>query len=257
MREQNSAQPNNHWHMRHTVKLTRLHSQSVLAAAFFIVFFYFFPSTAKAVVVGREGLTYSIVEKDMRELIQEKARNFDAEAWKLKEQQRISDKISKFRPVDAVEGLPPSQTGEGYQVDLTYTLPYDIHDVNGNIIYPKGFTFNPLELMQKKGLGLSKVLVVINGTRENEIKWFTSKFEDYRAPHIMLLLTDGYAIELGNALKRQVMYLPESLKQRLNIRETPSVVVQMPRAKYLTVKPYVLDSNGNEIRVKPANKKKR
>jgi hypothetical protein len=104
--------------------------------------------------------------------------------------------------------------------------------------------------MRKQGLGLSKVMVVINGTRENEIRWFVSKFENYRAPHIMLLITDGYAIDLGNALSRPVVYLTETLKTRLNVRETPSVIVESERANTLTVKPYVLDREGKEVRIK-------
>lgn len=214
-------------------------------------------SRAGAVIVGREGLTYAIAEMDMRELIQEKASNFDFESWRLKEQQRISDTFATFRPADAVTGLPPSSRGQAYRVDPSYSLPYDIHDMNGNVLYPKGFTFNPLEQMAKKGLGLNKIIVVLNGNRENEITWFKGKFEDFRSAEIMLLLTDGYAIELGNTLKRPVMYLPESLRNRLNIRETPSVVVQTARSHYLTVKPYVLDPQGKEIKVSSSRPRKK
>lgn len=210
-------------------------------------------SPARAMVIGREGNTYTIAETDMRVLIQAKAKSFDFEAWKYKELTRISDNISKFRPADAVSGLPASVTGEAYRVDLAYTLSYDIKDVNGNVIYPAGFTFNPLEQLAKSGGGLSKIVVVLNGNNQNELTWFKNKFENYQASDIILLLTDGYAMEISNTLHRPVMYLSELLRQRFNIRETPSVVLQTQRSKYLTVKPYALDQTGKEKRAAKKN----
>ena len=212
-----------------------------------LALFCLFCHPASALVIGTYGQLYEIREKDMRTLIEEKAQAFDFEKWKYEQSTRLSNSFSKFRPADAVSGLPNSRTGEAYKVDLTYTLPYDIYDVSGNIVYPKGFTYNPLELMQRQGLALTQIIVVLNGTRENELLWFKKKFADPRAGHIMLLLTDGYALELAEELERPVMYLSELLRAKLQIKETPSVVIQNNRELFLTVKPYALDANGKEL----------
>lgn len=198
-------------------------------------------------VLGSQGDVFEIHEQDMRQLIGKKAASFDFLKWKYEQLERMYATIEKFRPADAVSGLPPSQTGEGYFVDLSYTLPYDIRDLHGNIVYPAGFTYNPLALMRNQGKGLDKIIVVINGTRENEITWFKNKFHNYKAKHLMVLITDGYAIELAKSLGRPVLYLPEVLKERFRIKETPSIVMQTPKSVNLSVKPYIVDHRGKEL----------
>ena len=43
---------------------------------------------------------------------------------------------------------------------MTYTTEIDVPDGKGGILYPKGYTFNPLEY-----LTYSKTIIVINGSR--------------------------------------------------------------------------------------------
>lgn len=213
------------------------------------------PSPAGAIVVGKEGTTYPIKERSFQDVINERVEKFDFEAWKLDQQLRVSDTANKFRPADAVADLPVATSSSAYRVDLTYTLPYDIKDIQGNVIYPAGFTFNPLEQMAKQGLGLSRVIVVLNGENENELAWFQNKFSDLAPEEVVLLVTNGHAIEIAGKLRRQVQYLPQILKERFVIKATPSVVVQRPREKYLMVRTYVLDRTGKEMRVNPRKKR--
>lgn len=213
------------------------------------------PSSAIAVVVGKEGTTYPIKERSFQDVINERVEKFDFESWKLDQQLRISDTAHKFRPADAVADLPVATSSKTYRVDLTYTLPYDIKDIQGNVIYPAGFTFNPLAQMAQKGLGLSRVIAVINGENENELAWFQNKFSELAPEDVVLLVTNGHAIEIAGKLRRQVQYLPQILKDRFVVKETPSVIVQRPREKFLMVKTYVLDRTGKELRVSPRKKR--
>ena len=226
-----------------------------LATAVAIFGLMLVPDLAAAKVVGKEGTTYPIRERSFQEVINERVEQFNFDAWKHDQQLRVSDNANKFRQADAVSNLPAARTGQAYRVDLTYKLPYDIKDIQGNVIYPSGFTYNPLELMAKKGMGLSTVVVVLNGENENELKWFQNKFSDLEPGDITLLITDGYAIELAGKLNRRVQYLPKLLKERFVIKETPSVVVQRPREKFLTVKTYAIDRTGKEIRISPRKKR--
>lgn len=224
-----------------------LSSYFVLRVTFLVLLLLLSSPPAYAKVVGTYGQLYEIAEQDMLKLIEAKAAGFDFDQWKYDEMLRISNSFSKFRPTNAVSGLPPSTKGVAYRVDLTYSIPYDVYDINGNVLYPRGFTFNPLELMRKKGMSFTPIIVVLNGLRKNEIEWFNRKFADPRAEHILLLLTDGYALELAEELERPVYYLSELLRAKFQIRETPSVVIQNSRELFLTVKPYVLDRNGKEM----------
>jgi len=202
---------------------------------------------AQAKTLDRWGNVYEIKERDMRELIAERAKSYNFAEWMENEKTRIQEKITKFRSPDAVKGLPPAKDGILFKVDLTYRLPHDIKDINGNIIYPEGFTYNPLEIMSKHGVSFNKIIVVVNGERKNELKWFTAKFPNYREPHIMLLITDGAALEVADAIEKKTQYLTEVLKEKFLISQTPSVVVQIPGEKYLTVRTYHLDEKGKEL----------
>jgi len=190
-------------------------------------------SLAYGCVVGSEGPTYKIAEEDLTEWIKRKAASIDAEKLKWQIQAKIKERLPKFRLPSAVSGLPAAKEEKVYKVDMTYTLPYDIKDLDGNIIYPKGYTFNPLQLMADKGIYYTQVLVIINAERKEEVEWFEKQFNDRL--NVKLLITDGYAYELAMKLKRPVYYLTKILKDKFLIEETPSVVFQQKGDVYMTV----------------------
>lgn len=213
-------------------------------------------SNAWAQVIGREGLTYPIIEEDMRELIQKRAEKFDFDTWMFAQQARLSDSFHKFRPADAISGLPAARQHNAYRVDMSYTLPYDISDIQGNVIYPAGYTFSPLSQLVQHGGGFNKVIVVLNGDNQNEVEWFKSKFKNEPLQETIILLSDGYAIEMSNILKQPVYYLTTLLQERLRVKETPSIILQTANSELLTVKSYAIDSNGKEIRDTKGGKRK-
>jgi conjugal transfer pilus assembly protein TraW len=106
---------------------------------------------------------------------------------------------------------------------MDYTVTQDIVDNEGNILYPRGFTFNPLDYLSFPG-----GLVVIDGTAPLHIKWFqhTPYADNHQA---RLLLSDGYAYELTRHLKRSVFYLTADIAERLQLAAIPSVIVQEDR----------------------------
>jgi len=222
-------------------------SNQILPIAFFTLFVGVSAHIAGAKTLDTWGNVYEIKEKDMRELVRERARKFNFKAWKESESARLQEILFKYRPEAAVSGLPPSIEGGMFKVDLSFTLKQDILDLNGNVIYPKGFVYNPLELMNQHGAPFSKILVVLNGTRMNEIQWFKKKFPNYKEPHIKLLITDGSAFEVAERVEKKTQYLTNILKDKFVISETPSVIVQIPGEKFLTVKMYRVDNKGNEL----------
>ena len=207
-----------------------------------------FPVFAQAKLVGQEGNVYKIGEADIAELIMAKAKNFDLEDYKIKNQRQIADRVKFFRPADSVIDLPPSPMSAAYRIDLTYTLPYDIRDGKGEIVYPRGYSFNPLEYMAKQGISLRTPLVIINAEREEEMLWVQKKIARTNKGTFKLLITNGYAYPLSEKFGFPVYYLSEHMKERFAVRVTPTVVFQPNKErKYLTANVFKLDSEGREI----------
>lgn len=124
--------------------------------------------------------------------------------------------------------LPPAKKNYTYLVDMTYTLPFDVPEVdqNGNIIgilYPKGYKFNPLDYTSL--LLPMPTLVIFNAEREQEIKWVREKYGNSTNTYFLTTCGDMGTIEkLMNKLKIFIYYLTKNVKDRLKLKNTISVV---------------------------------
>ena len=157
------------------------------------------------------GKTYPIVEPDIREEFKQKATTIDLDA--------LFNTHNRYQPAN-LHPLPRAASDRVFIVDLTHTLNHDIKDSRGNLLYPQGFTFNPLQYA-----GLTGGLVVIDGSDPEQIKWFKGSpyFQNHR---VILLLSGGYAAPLKQELQRPVYYLTHDIAARLQLKAVPSVVVE-------------------------------
>ena len=157
------------------------------------------------------GKTYPIVEQDIREEFKQKATGIDLDA--------LFNTHNRYQPAN-LHTLPRAASDWVFTVDLTHTLDHDIKDSQGNLLYPQGFSFNPLQYA-----GLSGGLVVIDGSDPEQVEWFKGSpyFQNHRG---VLLLSGGYANELKQALQRPVYYLTHDIAARLQLKAAPSVVVE-------------------------------
>jgi len=157
------------------------------------------------------GRTYPIVEQDIREEFKQKVTGIDIEA--------LLNTHNRYQPAN-LHTLPRAASDRVFTVDLTHTLEHDIKDSQGNLLYPQGFTFNPLHYAR-----LSGGLVVIDGSDPEQVEWFKGSpyFQNQRA---ILLLSGGYAAEVKQELKRPVYYLTHDIAARLQLKAVPSVVVE-------------------------------
>jgi len=186
-------------------------------------------SFAATIVIGHYGRTYVIAEKDAIKEIQERAREIN---WaKIFNSHKWQQRIKSYKPKD-LEVLPRAKKSRSYLVSMTYTLPFNIPDGRGGILYPKGYTFNPLDY-----ISFPNILVIIDGSDPKEIKWFKKSIyaHDYRT---MVLLTSGSYWQVEEKLKRPVFYLTKIIAKRLKIRAVPSVVYQ--KGRYMEVRVYAL-----------------
>lgn len=171
-------------------------------------------TSARAAVIhnlGIVGETYPVKESDIVEEIRKKAPRIKDNA--------LLQRLKTYKPA-SLHALPPATTDRTFLVDMSYTLDRDLVDADGRIIYPRGYTFNPLDYISFSG-----GLVVIDGEDTSQVKWFHASpyFENQRA---RLLLSGGHAAELIETLKRPVFYLTDDIAGRLKLRAAPSVVIQ-------------------------------
>jgi len=189
-----------------------------------VVVFLFWGSPATAKHLGVVGATYQIAEPDALQEIKNKAA---AVNWKkIVNKDIVTKKVKDFQPQD-LRKLPTALSNRKFTVDLTYTLDQDIPDGKGGVLYPKGYTFNPLDYA-----GLRSVIVVINGSDPSQVNWFKNSiyFEDFKT---RLILSDGSYYDLSEKFKRPVFYLMEPMANRFQLKAVPSVVSQ--KGRYLEV----------------------
>ncbi|GAB6075335.1 hypothetical protein [Desulfurobacterium crinifex] len=173
--------------------------------------------------------TYPIVEPDLLTEIQERAKYVNYSAIK----KRFEELYKHYKPKEIVQ-LPPAKKSYSYLVDMTYELPFDVPKVDKSgrivgILYPKGFKFNPLKYIPVD----PPVLIVFNGNSKEEINWVEKHIKSFPAYH-KLIITDGNWQKLTKKFKEQVYFLTPRIKERLNLKETISVVRR--KGDYMKVK---------------------
>lgn len=96
-----------------------------------------------------------------------------------------------------------------------YTLPDEIRLPDGKLLYPKGFTFNPLDYVS-----LPQRLVIVH---PRKLGWAL----DHARLTDFILLTGGDALELSERTGRALFILEERVKERLGLTVAPVIVSQV------------------------------
>lgn len=184
----------------------------------------FMASPVQAKNMGTIGTTYSIVEPDLVEEVKAKV---DQE----KLARFMAEQRQKYKPKDIL-ALPTARANRMFFVDMTFTLDHDIHGENGEIMYQRGLSWNPLDYVSPPEL------VVINGEDAKQVDWF-EKSPYYKNIKIKLLLSAGYAAPLIKQLDRPVFYLTKVIADRLQLAAAPCVITQ--NEKKMMVKEVKID----------------
>ena len=166
---------------------------------------------AEIVQLEPVGPTSVVIEIDLGDELRQRAVSVDVK--------QLRSAQARYQPAN-LHALPRATKDTSTMVDLTHTLEQDLVDAQGTILYPSGFTFNPLRYVS-----LSGALVVIDGSDPEQVAWF--KGSPYGDNHrALLLLSGGLAATLRDELVRPVAYLTEDIAQRLQLQAVPSVVVE-------------------------------
>lgn len=169
-------------------------------------------SLASGKNLGTIGKTYPIVELDLVEEIKA-GLDYEKLAKVMAEQRR------NYQAKD-IHALPTVKRDRTFFVDMTYTLDHDIPGENGQIMYPRGLNWNPLDYVSLQG-----PLVVINSEDAKQVEWFLkSPYNKNR--QIKLLISAGFAAPLMKQLDRPVFYLTKTIADRLQLAAAPCVITQ-------------------------------
>lgn len=179
-------------------------------------------SSAQAKVIGTYGTTYRITERDALAEIEARARQVD---WNKVLDKR---KVENYQGPPDKASLPRAKRSRSFPVDMTYTTEIDVPDGKGSILYPKGYTFNPLDYVT-----YPKTLVIINGTDPDQVKWFAASEYDKRLD-VTLLLTEGNFGTVSKRISRPLFYADSKMIERLKLKAVPSVIKQKGRLMEVT-----------------------
>lgn len=173
--------------------------------------------------VGRQstiGRTWSIAEPDALAEIEAKAAALPR------------DMSAKFGPRSGwsamrAAALPAAMADRTRTVIPFYTLEFDIRLPDGKIVYPKGFTFNPLTYVK-----LPQRLVIVH---PRDLAW---ALKVARSSDFILLTAlgkeNGDPIGLGEKTGRAIYILEERVKERLGLIAAPVIVAQTGTSLLLT-----------------------
>ena len=179
----------------------------------FILVFGLLPASfASGKNLGAIGRTYPIVEPD---LVEEIKASIDYE----KMAKAMEENWQNYKAKD-IHALPAAGRDRTFFVDMTYTLDHDILGQNGEIMYQRGLTWNPLDYVSLPG-----GLVVINSEDARQVEWFLkSPYNKNRQQK--LLISAGLAAPLIKQLNRPVFYLTKTIADRLQLAAVPCVITQ-------------------------------
>ena len=222
--------------------------------------FLFLESSFAFQHLGQTGKTYTVIEDDMLEIIEEKAKQVDWE--KIYDKKNFKKKVFDFQ-LPNTPSLPGAKQTRIFYPDLSILIPFDIPNQKGierlqreqgkaqqelakrfyanpyqlvsykkeELLYKKGERFNPL-----KHTKLLQTLVVINANDPKQVDWFRdSKYR--KSLQTMLLITDGNWKKTSDLFdKRPIYNLRPEIKTRFKLRFVPSVIRQ--KGERMEVKEY-------------------
>lgn len=171
--------------------------------------------------IGVYGTLYDIQEEDAVHYIKRRLYELDQQGEIKRRQQealaRVRNHILHPAPVPGIETAKERRV---FYWDPTYTVPQDITDGHGHVVYPAGYKYNPLQYG-----GLSKRLLFIDERDPKQVAMV--KREKKTHPRDEVILTGGSFVDLSKELHEQVFYDQAGfLTKKFGIKHVPAMVEQ-------------------------------
>ena len=166
----------------------------------------------------RFGATFEYAERDALEEIREAARHVDTARYQKILRGRVDDYTENL-PGEGL--LPAAATDSARTITPQYELPFDVKNPDtGEILYPKGFRYNPLDYAP----ALPFDILVVDGVSMKEIAWVKKALKSGLVPgDARVSVLGGNYRELSDELGRPV-FSGVSVVKKGWCRATPCLV---------------------------------
>lgn len=172
---------------------------------------YLYAATASAqrLTVGK---TYPIAEPNALEEIKEKAKALTPEVIKANTQRAYNEFLTNYR----VRNLTRAVVDDTRSHIPWGEAPADVYDAKGNVLYPKGFRFNPLKFIK-----LQERIFVVDDN-DADIEWLLPQLK----AGDRVLLNKGDIFEVSKRIGRSVFIVDELSINKLAIKNIPARIEQ-------------------------------
>jgi len=183
---------------------------------------------------GTRGTTYAIAERDLEELAKERILKID---WNAKKEEAIK-RYWENRSKTFIK-LPRATVDSVRRIDPTIVLTQDVRDARGKVLLSKGQTFNPFDRSD-----FTQIVIVFDGSDSVQIpavELLISQAKERKIP-VKLIASeidatkgwDGFTA-LRKRLGENIFLLTPEIKERFELRVTPSIISGDNKAKMLVV----------------------
>lgn len=172
-------------------------------------------TTLSAKDLGTIGPTYEITEQDMEEYIRNKLTGLD---WEKTMQEIIERTRKQIIPKGTL--LPKVQKEKSFHINPANVLEDDIRDEKGNILYPKGYTYNPLDYSP-----FTRKYLFIDGEDPDQLE-IANRYEDELGDEVVVLLINGNPFEIMEGSNLNIYFADEKVINGFQIKRVPSLVSQ-------------------------------
>lgn len=154
-----------------------------------------------------KGQTFDIVEPDLLTEIKQKAKRVD---WKtLSSNMKLAQKFAR---------LPIATEDNAYYHTPIATLPFEVKDKDGKVLYAKGYKFNPL-----KYTTLPNKLIVLGAPRHLQM---VSDLSSLVSVDDTLLIANMDTRKFIKQTGRRAFLLTKDAIRRLGVKQLPAIIRQ-------------------------------
>lgn len=159
---------------------------------------------------GKYGNTYTVIEKDISEVIAQKQPEIE---------KRLQDKVKEIRKrayiVSGFDGkFQHAKKDRTYYINPNIVLSNDIKDHTGKVLFPKGSIYKPSDYVS---LGR---YIIIDGSSNEQVKLALK--DDYRK----IIIIKGDIEELIKKYKRRFYAANETILEKFQIEKVPAIIEQ-------------------------------
>jgi hypothetical protein len=198
-------------------------ARSILRGGTFVLLALGAAFTAAAVPASRViGPTFDIVEPDVLTEIESAVRARDWKSWMRRAPADYGAFVSAR--------LPLARSDATRAFDPTYTMPFDIRDDKGNVLYPTGTRVNVYEKLKIAGR------YIVIAPLESHYRWLDAVAKPSGADKV--LLANGNILIARRHTGRNLYMLDDRFIERFGLRNVPAIVQQ--EGTHLRVTEYAL-----------------